>query len=403
MFDPLKIPDFCFCRLLLRWFQPIYIRIFNLNAVDLQNVPCKGPYLIVGNHSHKLDPFFIGALIRRPIFQMASNEYFRIPLMRRFMWAMGAFPIHKDNVRPRELRHAIEIVQLEYPLAIYPEGGRNWDGKTLPILESTAKMVKLLNRFRTVPVMAVVSSGNYLAWPRWANRRRKSPVTIHCAEPVTFNERTPVKEIIDWMQKAIDHNDNYTNVEKIKGKCPAEGLTRLLWRCPDCRTVEGLIERNGNELVCTQCCKEWEVNLLCQMREVGTEVWKPIKEYADLMVRGEEVVPIQPDTTTFIEENEQVYLQSGVITLYHEPRYPRLKKVDDGRLHLTDRGLVFVKKSNGESIKYPFKEIRGRSTEKNYIFQIGTKERQIARFEMPHESCLKWEIYYDLIKYKNAD
>jgi hypothetical protein len=27
---------------------------------------------------------------------------------------MGAFPIHKDNVRPRELRHAIEIVQLEY-------------------------------------------------------------------------------------------------------------------------------------------------------------------------------------------------------------------------------------------------------------------------------------------------
>jgi hypothetical protein len=209
-------------------------------------------------------------------------------------------------------------------------------------------------------------------------------------------------EVTEWVQKAIDNNDNYTKVERIKGRRAAEGLTRLLWRCPECRVIEGLQERNGNELVCSQCGKEWEVNLLCHMRELDADIWKPVKEYADLVVRGEEILLIEPDTTSFIKEDELVYLQSGDIMLYNEPRYPKFKKVDDGRLYLTRKGLVFVKRSDGESIRYAFKEIWGRSTEKNYIFQIGMKERQIARFKMPHESCLKWEIFYNLIRDKVA-
>jgi hypothetical protein len=290
----------------------------------------------------------------------------------------------------------IRALSWGYPIGIYPEGGRNWDGKTLPVIEAVSRLIKVIN----VPVVPVIIKGNYLAFPRWANRRRKCPITLHFSKTVTFDKETPDEEVTEWVQKAIDNNDNYTKVKKIKGRRPAEGLTRLLWRCPECRVIEGLSERKGNKLVCTQCGREWEVNLLCHMRELGADTWKPVKEYADLMVREEEVVPIEPDTTSFIEDGEQVYLQSGDITLYNEPRYPKLKKVDDGRLYLTDRGLVFVKKSDGASISYPFKEIRGRSAVKNYIFQVYKKEWQLARFEIPHESCLKWEIYYDLIRDK---
>ena len=32
-------------------------------------------------------------------------------------------------------------------------------------------------------------------------------------------------------------------LKKIKGKNPAEGLTRLLWRCPQCRELEALVEK----------------------------------------------------------------------------------------------------------------------------------------------------------------
>ncbi len=399
MLDLFKTPKLYFYRLVLCLAQPIYIRIFKLSAVGLENVPKEGPYLLIGNHSHKLDPFFIGALIRRPLFQISSNEYFRIPFMRRFMWAMGAFPFEKYAVDLKAIRYAIRLVKINgHPLVIYPEGGRNWDGKTLPVLESTASMIKTLN----VPVVTVVSKANYLAWPRWANKRRKSPITIHYGKPVTFDKSSTKEEIVDWMQRAQDHNDNYMTIEKIEGKNPAEGLTRLLWRCPACRALEGLVERKGNAMTCTQCGMQWEVNLHCHMRETGTDAWKPIKEYADLMIREEEIVPLAHDTGIPLEDNEQVYLQSGEIALYYQPKYPKLKKVDDGRLYLTDRGLVFVKKGDSKSVRYRFEDILGRSTEKNYIFQIGTRDKQIARFEMPKESCLKWELYYDHVRKKGG-
>ena len=86
------------------------------------------------------------------------------------MWAMGAFPRKKGFTDFKSIKYAINLVKKGYPLCIYPEGGRNWDGETLPIIKSIAKLVKLLN----VPLVSVVSKGNYLAYPRWADKRRKS-------------------------------------------------------------------------------------------------------------------------------------------------------------------------------------------------------------------------------------
>ena len=144
--DFFKTPKLFFCRcIVLRYVQPFYIRIFKLSAKGLENVPKEGSYLMVANHSHLLDPFFIGALNRKPIFQMASNEFFRKPVMRRFMWAMGAFPRKKGFVDFKSIKYAIRLVKKGYPLIIYPEGGRNWDGETLPVPKSAAKFVKLLN------------------------------------------------------------------------------------------------------------------------------------------------------------------------------------------------------------------------------------------------------------------
>ncbi len=172
--------------------------------------------------------------------------------------------------------------------------------------------------------------------------------------------------------------------------------------------MEGLTEKKGKIIYCTnsRCGKKWEVNLRCYMRDVETHEWIPIKEYADLMFREEEVVPIKHDFDDFIAEEEQVFLISGEITLYNEHQYPKLRKIGEGRLLLTDKGLVFIIKHNGEVIRYPFERIRGRSTEKNYIFQIvlvclrkdGYTGFDVSRFEMLNESCLKWELYYDYVR-----
>ena len=396
MLDLFKTPKLYFYRFVLLVVQPFYVKYFRLRAVGLENLPDKGPYLIVANHSHLLDPFFIGALIRKPVFQMASNEFFRKPLVRRFMWAMGAFPRKKGFVDFKSIKYAINIVKKGYPLVIYPEGGRNWDGETLPILKSTAKLVKLLN----VPLVTVVSRGNYLAYPRWADRRRKSPITIYYSKPVQFDRKTPDEEIIDYIQKGIYNNDNYTKVEYIKGKDPAVGLPRLLWRCPECRTIDALREIDSRHIKCMHCGKTWEVNLNCFMREDDKDEWKAIKEFSDQMFKEEEIVPIEVDEKLPLNEGEKIYLKSKKVSLYHEPYYPKLEKVSDGTLFLTSRRLIFLQ-DDGKVLSYNFSDIRGNSTERNYIFQI-VLDDDIARFEMRNESCYKWEIFYRYIRKKEG-
>jgi 1-acyl-sn-glycerol-3-phosphate acyltransferase len=146
------------------------------------------------------------------------------------------------------MKYMFKIIRLGYPLAIYPEGEQNWDGQTLPILRSTAKLIKFLN----LPVVTVLSTGNYLACPRWANKRRKCPVTIQFAKPIIFDRKRTDAEIINVIQKAIDNNDNYTKIKQIRGRRPVDVLTRLLWRCPICRKIEGLAEARGKSLYCTQ-------------------------------------------------------------------------------------------------------------------------------------------------------
>ena len=396
LLDFFKTPKLYWYRLVLWGFQPFYIRYFKLKAVGLDNLPAEGPYLMVANHSHLLDPFFIGALIRKPVFQMATNDFFRKPLMRRFMWAMGAFPRKKGFVDFRSIKYAIQIVRKGFPLVIYPEGGRNWDGETLPILKSTVKLVRLLK----VPLVTVISRGNYLAFPRWAKKRRRCPITIYYSKPVSFDKSAHDEEIIDYIQKGIYNNDNYTEVERIRGKKPAEGLTRLLWKCPSCREMEGLKEVNGISLVCTRCSSEWEVNLHCFMREKGSGDWKAVKEYADQVFDDREIHPLMPQDERVKGElgaEEELFLSSKEVILLHEPLYPKLERVGCGFLHLTNRRLFFICRENNKIYSYHFPEIRGRSTERNSIFQLVLDE-DIARFEMPNESCYKWELIYDHVR-----
>jgi 1-acyl-sn-glycerol-3-phosphate acyltransferase len=385
--------------------KPLVVRVFKLRAVGLENLPKTGAYLICANHSHLLDPFFVGGFVMRPVYQMASNEFFRRPLQARFMRAMGAFPRRKGSPHLKSIRYAIETVRSGIPLVIYPEGGRNWDGETLPSISSTAKLVKLLK----VPLVTVVSKGNYLAWPRWADRRRRSPITIHYSEPVLFGEDASEKEIIRHIEKGIYNNDNYTPVPKIKGKDPARGLPRLLWRCPACRTLDALAEKDGSRIECGSCGKVWEVNLRCFMREEGGRTWRAVKEYSDLMFREDEVLPLKDPGSGLPERRpgERVYLRSRRVTLYREPLYPRIEKVGTGTLFLTDRGLVFVTEGNGDggagsgALSYDFAAILGRSTEKNTLFQI-VLEKDIARFRMHGESCYKWELFYDFVRKRSG-
>ncbi len=212
-----------------------------------------GPFLILGNHVMNADPMLISRYIDQRVHYVANDAVFRSPVMAFFMKLVGGIPKSKSVNDMETIRHVMDIRRDGGVIGIFPEGQTSWDGRTGPIIESTAKLVRLLK----IPVIAAINKGGYLAFPRWALKRRKGPIQIE------FSQILSVEEI-----KQLDVDGIYTRIRtalnfdasafaRDKGldyisKRGAEGLERALYACPRCSQF-GTLETGANRLSCRNC------------------------------------------------------------------------------------------------------------------------------------------------------
>ncbi len=91
-----------------------------------ENVPRKGPLIIVANHMTYVDPPLLGASVPRRITFMAKQELFRPSLMGIVVRAYGAFPIRRDKLDREALRHAFGLLNKGQVLGMFPEGKRSF-------------------------------------------------------------------------------------------------------------------------------------------------------------------------------------------------------------------------------------------------------------------------------------
>lgn len=120
---------FNFGKYSLGWLFKLYYPFKVLNKVD---IPKDGPVIICGNHIHLMDQCLIILKSKRPIHFMAKIEYFENPKTRWFFKMVGCIPvnrkIHDDNAKSA----ALEVLNKELALGIFPEGTRN---KTKELLQ----------------------------------------------------------------------------------------------------------------------------------------------------------------------------------------------------------------------------------------------------------------------------
>lgn len=161
--------------------QSIAFGLCRWDVTGLEHIPSQGPAIIAANHVSYLDPPLLGSVTPRPIRFVAKRELFALPLLGRFLRAIGTFPVERSRPDLRAVRESLRVLKRGELLGIFPEGTRNKQGGLKPFLEG----VGWLAIKARVPVVPVVIHGYRPLVPGsvWT---RPGRIKVVCGEPLTF-------------------------------------------------------------------------------------------------------------------------------------------------------------------------------------------------------------------------
>src|SRR5208283_988329 len=245
----------------------IILRYFRITTVNDSVVPASGAGVILANHSTLFDPIWVYAMLKRPVYFAATEDLFRKRGLGRLIRWFGAFPKRKAASDLSALRSIFTIIGKSGLVGLFPEGVRTWDGTTQPLFSGIAKLIRKLD----VPVYICRLEGAYLVYPRWARRWRRIPIRgvfsrLYPAGGIPAGDDRVLADIF----AAIHSPDFETNVPVFAGRKAglAVNVTRVLYRCPSCGTLEGLkLVRpfSTNMIECSSCFSTWVIDAGCRL------------------------------------------------------------------------------------------------------------------------------------------
>jgi 1-acyl-sn-glycerol-3-phosphate acyltransferase len=177
-----------FCRIVCSVF-------FDLKAYGVRNVPKTGGVLLVSNHQSYLDPILLGVQVLRPISYLAKSELFSNPLFGWWIRQCNAFPVRQGAGDIGAVKETILRLREGGALNIFPEGSRSEDGRLQPIERGASLVI----RRAQVPVVPVVISGSFRAWPRGKMIFRGTPIRLLYGPPLQLAHLRPdeISKIIE--------------------------------------------------------------------------------------------------------------------------------------------------------------------------------------------------------------
>jgi 1-acyl-sn-glycerol-3-phosphate acyltransferase len=118
-----------FCIFQRAVFRPLY----GFEVIGRELFPAQGRAIVVSNHISWMDPLVLGAALEeRQIYFMAKKELFEKPFVGKFIQRLDAFPVDRGGSDRKALRRALELLEEEKVVGIYPEGTRTESGEMQP-------------------------------------------------------------------------------------------------------------------------------------------------------------------------------------------------------------------------------------------------------------------------------
>ncbi len=158
------VPEF-----LMRFLTWVLINtMYRIKVQGLENIPERGPALLVCNHVSFMDALVIGGSVRRPVRFVMDHNIFKVPVLGFIFRTARAIPIAPAREDTDILRKAYDRIDEELAdgqlVCIFPEGKLTRDGE---MSEFKKGVEKILER-RAVPVVPMALRG---LWGSFFSRR----------------------------------------------------------------------------------------------------------------------------------------------------------------------------------------------------------------------------------------
>ena len=171
---------------------PIFKWYYKPTIVNKEYIPKEGPIVIAGNHKHLFDQCLTITATKRPIHYMAKKEYFDNKKVSWFFKGAGCISVDRSNKDPKAKQLALDVLNDNGAIGIFPEGTRNRTNKILlPFKFGAVSLAKKAEAY----IVPFAITGEY--------KFRSKNLKITYGKPFKINDMS-LEEANDILYKTIE-------------------------------------------------------------------------------------------------------------------------------------------------------------------------------------------------------
>ena len=172
----------------------IYFIIFNrIEVIGSNNIPRKGPFIIISNHISNKDAFIIAVSMKLKIAFMAKDTLFKFFIFRFFLKMLNIYPVDRKGDPRKTIKNMINLLKNKNIIALFPEGTRNFTSERLLAFKKGGALIACKSKSIILPA-AIIGS----------NKGMFSKIIIKYGKPFV-SEKLENKQNIDKINKIMEN------------------------------------------------------------------------------------------------------------------------------------------------------------------------------------------------------